>query len=248
MIDLFTPNPTDSLLPYDGQLYDFGLLHITDVTDSIDALYHTLLTTLPWQPDTVKLFGKTHTTRRQIVWMGDKGLQYRYSGHTHRANGWYPLIFTIKQVIEQAIQVQFIMPFKKDNQEPPDADALSASLINHGSRPNYFNACLLNYYPSGSEGMGYHADDEPELGATPLIASLSLGATRKMAFKHKPNKHKTDNHRQMPDKVELYLASGQLIMMAGVTQQYWKHRITKTTTVNEGRISLTFRHIQPLRA
>jgi alkylated DNA repair dioxygenase AlkB len=92
---------------------------------------------------------------------------------------------------------------------------------------------LLNYYPSGDDGMGYHADDEKELGHQPVIASLSLGATRKFVFKHKKTQ----------DKVELYLESGQLIVMHGATQQYWKHSITKTKTVDEGRISLTFRQM-----
>ena len=96
-----------------------------------------------------------------------------------------------------------------------------------------FNSCLLNYYPSGDDGMGYHADDEKELGEQPVIASLSLGATRKFVFKHKKTQ----------DKVELYLESGQLIVMHGDTQSFWKHSITKTKTVATGRISLTFRQI-----
>ena len=103
-----------------------------------------------------------------------------------------------------------------------------------------FNSCLLNYYPSGDDGMGYHADDERELGAQPIIASLSLGATRKFVFKHK-----TIRQKNKPVKVELYLESGQLIVMHGDTQRFWKHSITKTKTVATGRISLTFRQIHP---
>jgi alkylated DNA repair dioxygenase AlkB len=97
-----------------------------------------------------------------------------------------------------------------------------------------FNSCLLNYYPSGTDGMGYHSDDEKELGRQPVIASLSLGATRKFVFKHKKTQ----------DKVELYLESGQLVVMHGDTQRFWKHTITKTKTVSKGRISLTFRRMQ----
>ena len=77
------------------------------------------------------------------------------------------------------------------------------------------------------------ADDEKELGNQPVIASLSLGATRKFVLKHKKTQ----------DKVELYLESGQLIVMHGETQKYWKHTVTKTKTVLEGRISLTFRQM-----
>ena len=88
--------------------------------------------------------------------------------------------------------------------------------------------------------MGYHADDEKELGMQPVIASLSLGATRKFVFKHK-----TIRQKNKPVKVELYLESGQLIVMHGDTQRFWKHSITKTKTVNAGRISLTFRQMHP---
>lgn len=239
MDDLFAPSPTDNLLPYDGQLYDLGLynsarIDLANISDSdhysSEDLYQTLLTTLPWQSDVVTLFGKTHITKRQIVWMGDAGLGYRYAGHTHRATGWHPVVFHVKQIIEDKMY-KLGIGTNNLNQTPNQAHSIQTSLP-------YFNACLLNYYPSGNEGMGYHSDDEKELGAQPLIASLSLGATRKMSFKHKPVEHK-----ERQDKVDLYLASGQVILMAGVTQQYWKHSITKTKKTNEGRISLTFRRM-----
>ena len=86
--------------------------------------------------------------------------------------------------------------------------------------------------------MGYHADDEKELGDRPVIAALSLGATRKFVFKHK-----TIRHQNKPVKAALYLKSGQLLVMRGDTQTFWKHSITKTTTVDSGRISLTFRRM-----
>lgn len=207
MMDLFTPHPTDNLLPYDGKVNDFGVL----IEDS-DTLYQTLLHELPWQADIVTLFGKTHITKRQIVWMGDEGLSYQYSGHTRQAVPWTKCVFHVKQLVEQ--QLASIGIFVT------------------------FNSCLLNYYPSGSEGMGYHADDEKELGSQPIIAALSLGATRKFVFKHKKNRHENK-----PVKVELYLESGQLIVMHGETQSHWKHTITKTKTVSEGRISLTFRRM-----
>jgi alkylated DNA repair dioxygenase AlkB len=254
MDDLFAPQPTDNLLPFDGQLYDLGLCSLglcslaqldlanqADTATSYDDLYQMLLTTLPWQADIVRLFGKTHITKRQIVWMADEGLSYRYAGHTHQATGWHPIVFHVKQIIEDKIHT---LLFNADNgHSTVDSKSINnQKTINTDPRP-YFNACLLNYYPSGSEAMGYHADDEKELGDQPLIAALSLGATRKMAFKHKAAKHKAVEHKKTPDKIELYLASGQLIVMAGVTQQCWKHSITKTTKVNTGRISLTFRRM-----
>lgn len=225
MNDLFGNEATDNLLPFDGQLYELGTLALDTVAASDKQLYQQLLAALPWQSDIVTLFGKTHITKRQIVWMGDQGLSYRYAGHTHNAHDWHPIVFHVKQIIEDSIRTLLGAMNSTDGQA-----------IN--KQHSYFNACLLNYYPSGSEGMGYHADDEKELGEQPLIAALSLGATRKMLFRHKTAR---DNPKS--NKVDIYLNSGQLIVMAGVTQQYWKHSIAKTTTVNEGRISLTFRHM-----
>ena len=225
MNDLFGNEATDNLLPFDGQLYDLGTLALDTVAASDKQLYQQLLATLPWQSDIVTLFGKTHITKRQVVWMGDQGLSYRYAGHTHNAHDWHPIVFHVKQIIEDSIRTLLGAMNSTDGQA-----------IN--KQHSYFNACLLNYYPSGSEGMGYHADDEKELGEQPLIAALSLGTTRKMLFRHKTAR---DNPKS--NKVDIYLNSGQLIVMAGVTQQYWKHSIAKTTTVNEGRISLTFRRM-----
>lgn len=204
MTDLFAPSPVDNLLPYEGILNDLGI-----VVENSHELYDILLSQLPWHADIVTLFGKTHVTTRQIVWMGGNNSSYHYSGHARQSIPWSETVFHVKQYVEQ-------------------------QLANIGIVAN-FNSCLLNYYPSGSDGMGYHADDEKELGYQPIIAALSLGATRKFVFKHKKTQ----------DKVELYLESGQLIVMHGDTQAYWKHTITKTKSVADGRISLTFRQMLP---
>jgi len=199
-MDLFAADPTHNLLPYDGQVYDFG-----QVIDVPEWWYQQLLAELPWQHDVVTLFGKTHITNRQIVWMSAK--DYRYSGQLKTAVPWTEQLWKLKQQIEVMLAKQGL-----------------------GTE---FNACLLNYYPSGEDGMGYHADNEKELGQQTIIASVSLGATRKFVFKH----------RQTKDKIELPLTSGQLIVMAGNTQQYWLHSLPKTKKVKEGRINLTFRRI-----
>ena len=204
MLDLFAPSPMDNLLPYDGKVNDLGI-----VFEDSSLLYNRLLTELPWQADIVTLFGKTHVTTRQIVWMGDEDISYHYSGHKRESIPWSESMFHVKQYVEK-------------------------QLANIGIVAD-FNSCLLNYYPSGSDSMGYHADDERELGYQPVIAALSLGATRKFVFKHKKTQ----------DKVELYLESGQLIVMHGDTQTFWKHTVTKTKTVHKGRISLTFRRMLP---
>ena len=210
MTDLFAPKKsTDNLLPYDGLVNDLGI-----VIDYPSPLFYNLVTELPWQADVVTLFGKTHVTTRQIVWMGDCDIDYQYSGHIRQTIPWTDTVFHVKHHVEQ-------------------------QLLELGIDVN-FNSCLLNYYPSGDDGMGYHADDELELGTQPIIASLSLGATRKFVFKHK-----TIRQKNKPVKVELYLESGQLIVMHGDTQRFWKHSITKTKTAATGRISLTFRKIYP---
>ena len=95
-----------------------------------------------------------------------------------------------------------------------------------------FNSCLANLYEHGQQAMGWHSDDEASLGHHAVIASLSLGATRKMGFKHK-NKQ---------DKIDILLQHGQLLVMRGETQHYWKHCIYKSNKIIQPRINLTFRY------
>lgn len=94
-----------------------------------------------------------------------------------------------------------------------------------------YNSCLLNYYPNGNQGMGWHSDDEPEMHHQSGIASVSLGAERKFVFKHK----------KQPQKVELMLASGSLLLMEGATQTHWLHSLPKSRKIASPRINLTFR-------
>ena len=96
-----------------------------------------------------------------------------------------------------------------------------------------FNSCLLNLYHTGEEGMAWHSDDETDLKKNGAIASLSFGAERKFAFKHKQSK----------EKVELYLEHGSLLVMKDTTQSHWLHRLPPTKKVTTARINLTFRTI-----
>lgn len=96
-----------------------------------------------------------------------------------------------------------------------------------------YNSCLLNLYHNGSEGMAWHSDGETDLKKDGAIASLSFGAERKFAFKHKQSKI----------KVELILESGSLLVMKDTTQTFWLHRLPPTKKVNFPRINLTFRTI-----
>lgn len=97
-----------------------------------------------------------------------------------------------------------------------------------------FNSVLLNLYRDGQDSVGWHSDDEPELGTNPVIASVSLGAVRTFQFKHKQN---TD----LKQSVEL--THGSLLLMRGTTQHFWKHQIPKTKKPLGARINLTFRVI-----
>lgn len=96
-----------------------------------------------------------------------------------------------------------------------------------------FNACLLNLYHSGAEGMGWHSDNEKTIVPNSAIASFSFGAERKFAFKHKTSKQ----------SVYTFLQSGSLLLMQGISQTHWWHSLPKTKKVNGVRINLTFRQM-----
>lgn len=97
-----------------------------------------------------------------------------------------------------------------------------------------FNTVLLNLYRNGQDSMGFHADDESELGARPVIASLSFGAERRMHFRHR--------HERIPTE-RISLPGGSLLIMRGDTQTNWKHAIPKTRKPIGPRVNLTFRRI-----
>ncbi|CAM3413765.1 alpha-ketoglutarate-dependent dioxygenase AlkB [Pontibacter korlensis] len=98
-----------------------------------------------------------------------------------------------------------------------------------------YNSVLLNLYRTGQDSMGWHADDEPELGQEPSIASLSFGGERRFAFKHR--------HRQDIIPLRIVLTHGSLLLMQGPTQHHWLHHIPKTTKAVQPRINLTFRYV-----
>jgi alkylated DNA repair dioxygenase AlkB len=98
-----------------------------------------------------------------------------------------------------------------------------------------FNSVLLNLYRDGADSMGWHSDDEPELGERPVIASLSLGGVRRFRLRHRLRKDL--------EPVVIELESGSLLIMRGDTQRFWKHQVPKTRRAVEPRINLTFRRI-----
>ena len=96
-----------------------------------------------------------------------------------------------------------------------------------------FNSCLLNLYHNGDEGMTWHSDAEKVLKKNGAIGSLSFGAERKFAFKHKQTK----------ETISLILEHGSLLIMKDITQTNWLHRLPPTKLISTPRINLTFRTI-----
>ena len=99
-----------------------------------------------------------------------------------------------------------------------------------------FNSVLLNYYRTGSQSMGWHSDDERELGTAPAIASISLGGPRRFLLRHRRRK-------DLPVH-EIVLGHGSLLLMSDESQIAWRHSVPKTTRPVAPRVNLTFRQIR----
>jgi alkylated DNA repair dioxygenase AlkB len=97
-----------------------------------------------------------------------------------------------------------------------------------------FNTALLNLYRDGNDSMGWHRDNERELGPEPVVASLSLGATRRFLLREYHNKS---------NRIAVELSHGSLLLMRGECQEYWEHSVPKTKSVTEERINITFRQV-----
>lgn len=97
-----------------------------------------------------------------------------------------------------------------------------------------FNSALLNLYRNGADSMGWHRDNEPELGINPVIASVSLGAARRFLLRE---------YQDKKSKTEILLEDGSLLIMKGESQTHWEHSIPKTTKCMAPRINITFRSI-----
>jgi alkylated DNA repair dioxygenase AlkB len=96
-----------------------------------------------------------------------------------------------------------------------------------------WDSLLLNLYRDGQDSIGFHADDEPELGPNPIVGSVSLGATRRFVLKHPAS----------GEKLEFDLPNGSLLVMGGTSQHHWRHGVPKTRKPVGPRINLTFRRI-----
>lgn len=163
-----------------------------------DELFATLRDTVPWGREGTP--GRAYP--RLTAWYADPGLTYSYSGITHTAVPWTPVLLAIKLQIEAAAGTTW-------------------------------NSLLLNLYRDGRDSIGFHADDEAELGPNPVIGSVSLGAERKFVLKHPAG----------GDRLEFRLPHGSLLVMGGTSQHHWRHGVPKTKKPVGPRINLTFRRV-----
>ncbi len=95
---------------------------------------------------------------------------------------------------------------------------------------DFYQGVLLNYYPDGLAGIGWHADDERDLVPNAAIASVSFGATRRFDLRHFDG-----------EKLSINLEDGSVLIMAGELQHYWKHQVPIKRKIKQPRINLTFR-------
>lgn len=157
-----------------------------------------------------------------IDWQNDKVLIYGKEIITKRKVAWHgdrPFEYKYSNIIKTAVNWT------------PELKELKA-IVEKISNETY-NSCLLNLYHDGSEGMGWHSDDENDLKKDGTIASLSFGAERKFVFKHKKDKQ----------SIHLMLENGSLLLMKKDVQRHWWHSLPKTKKLIKSRINLTFRTI-----
>ncbi|HUH18660.1 alpha-ketoglutarate-dependent dioxygenase AlkB family protein [Albibacterium sp.] len=158
----------------------------------------------------------------RIEWKNDEAVIFGKRIITKRKVAWYgdkPFEYTYSNTTKSAL------PWTKELLE------LKAMVEDRVGEK--FNSCLLNLYHSGDEGMAWHSDAEKDLKKNGAIGSLSFGAERKFAFKHKETK----------ETVSLYLEHGSLLIMKDATQTHWLHRLPPSKLISRPRVNLTFRTI-----
>lgn len=157
-----------------------------------------------------------------IQWQNDQMVMFGKKIVTKRKVAWYgdePFSYSYSKTTKTAL--------------PWTADLLRLKKIAEHESGETFNSCLLNLYHDGSEAMSWHSDNEKDLKKDGAIGSLSFGAERKFAFKHRTSK----------ETVSTILQHGSLLLMKGTTQTHWLHRLPPTKKIHTPRINLTFRTI-----
>jgi len=159
---------------------------------------------------------------QNILWQNDEAVIFGKYIITKRKAAWYgdsDYLYTYSNTTKQALAW---------TRELSDLKQIVEKKVE-----TKFNSCLLNLYPDGNEGVGWHSDDEKSLGKNAIIASLSFGAERKFSFRHKQTKQ----------TVSLVLEHGSLLVMKDATQANCMHSLPKSKKITRTRINLTFRTI-----
>lgn len=162
-----------------------------------------------WRQEPVRIFGKWVMQPRLTAFMADSGVQYRYAGTSPERVDWTPELDRLRNDVSRA----------------------ASECV---GRAVHFNAVLLNGYRDGRDGMGWHRDNEPELGPEPVIASVSLGAVRRFSVRRADATQRWDWE----------LEPGSLLLMYGRSQHDFVHAVPKTARPVGFRINLTFREIR----
>jgi len=163
------------------------------------------------------------TLLEEIAWKNDEAVIFGKRIITKRKVAWYG-------------EKQFSYTYSKTTKHahPWTKTLLQLKTIAEENSKESYNSCLLNLYHNGSEGMAWHSDGEKDLKNNGAIASMSFGAERKFAFKHKSTK----------EVVSLILEHGSLLVMKDETQKHWLHRLPPTKQLFGARVNLTFRTIE----
>ncbi|MDB4001816.1 alpha-ketoglutarate-dependent dioxygenase AlkB [Oceanospirillaceae bacterium] len=157
-----------------------------------------------------------------IEWRNDEAIVFDKKIITKRKVAWYgsrPFDYTYSKITRSAL--------------PWTSQLLELKQLIETITSKTFNSCLLNLYHTGDEGMAWHSDNERQLKRHGAIASVSLGAQRNFAFKHK---HTQQTHTTL-------LQHGSLLVMQGTTQDHWLHRLPPSKKVHTPRVNLTFRTV-----
>ncbi|WP_024951634.1 alpha-ketoglutarate-dependent dioxygenase AlkB family protein [Cobetia crustatorum] len=189
-----------------------------------DQALATLEGTLDWQRPSLSVHGQTHPIPRRQAWMGDRGARYRYSGSLFEPTPWLPMAWRIGELSRRAINDELgAQPNQKVRIEPRIGTP--------------FNSLLANRYADGNDRMGWHSDNEPELGNRPVVLAISLGLMRPLRFKGHPR----SPYAETP-AFNLWLPHGSLLVMGRGCQDYLHHALPPRKL--EGlRISLTYRQL-----
>jgi alkylated DNA repair dioxygenase AlkB len=194
-----------------------------------DAFLTQLSAELAWKQGEITIFGKKIAEPRLTAWYGDAGKNYTYSGKLQAPLMWHNALILIKNNVEKLINSALNKPINSElNQQ------LNSELNKELMSAFNFNSVLCNYYRNGQDSMGFHSDNEKELGQNPIIASINFGESRRFIFRRRDDK--TVKH-------ELVLTHGSLLVMSGAMQHHWVHAVPKEPKRTRPRINLTFRHI-----